>query len=321
LNRILALPISMQNAVFDEFLGLVEQRIAKARDAGTLDLGVETVPVESLTIVSEKLLRTDKGGAKTRLLEVAITRKRRVRSLADIEDRRSWDTSAVPMKNEKSGKVALRVRQRDSLLDDGTSVRRYALIRPSRIDHIDETTLDESNWVDIADSAFAEIWAVEAAEARGSLEEDTLFIATGLLLPVWRKIPAKMLSVVRIAAADGRSILGRVVDAGDLGTLCEGLGIDSPKLTPHAIIASARGGARVTVNGIDTVVVKCSRVAGQQRLEIVGAPAKRLSWYKAKGCYTEIIAYRTRLFAPDAKADAILQAICASSPAVLAAAA
>jgi C-terminal domain on Strawberry notch homologue len=319
LNRILALPISMQNAVFDEFLGLVEQRIAKARDAGTLDLGVETVPVESLMIVSEKLLRTDKGGATTRLLEVAITRKRRVRSLADIEDRRSWDASAVPMKNEKSGKVALRVRQRDSLLDDGTSVKRFALIRPSRIDHIDDTTLNESNWVDIADSAFAEIWAVEAAEARGSLEEDTLFIATGLLLPVWRKIPAKMLSVVRIAAIDGRSILGRVVDAGDLGMLCGGLGIDSPKLTPHAIIASARGGARVTVNGIDTVVVKCSRVAGQQRLEIVGAPAERLSWYKAKGCFTEIIAYRTRLFVPDAKADAILQAICASSPAVLAA--
>ena len=321
LNRILALPIAMQNAVFDEFLGLVEQRIAKARDAGTLDLGVETVPVESLTIVSEKLLRTDKGGATTRLLEVAITRKRRVRSLDNIEDRRGWDTSAVPMKNEKSGKVALQCRQRDSLLDDGTSVRRYTLIRPSRIDHIDEATLDESNWADIADSAFAELWAVEAAEARASLEEDTLFVATGLLLPVWRKIPAKMLSVVRIAAADGRSILGRVVDAGDLGTLCEGLGIDIPKLTPHAIITSARGGARVTVNGIDTVVVKSSRVAGQQRLEVVGAPAERLSWYKAKGCYTEIIAYRTRLFVPDAHAESILQAVCDFAPSALAEAA
>ena len=92
-------------------------------------------------------------------------------------------------------------------------------------------------------------------------------------------------------------------------------------LTPSTIVASARGGARVTVNGIDTIVVKCARVAGQQRLEIVGAPADRLSWYKAKGCYTEIIAYRTRLFVPDMKAESIMQAVCLLGPTPLAAAA
>ena len=52
LNRILALPIAVQNAVFDEFMGLVEQRVAVAREAGTLDLGVETIVVESLEVVS-----------------------------------------------------------------------------------------------------------------------------------------------------------------------------------------------------------------------------------------------------------------------------
>ena len=37
LNRLLALPISLQNRIFDEFLALVETRVAAARDAGTLD--------------------------------------------------------------------------------------------------------------------------------------------------------------------------------------------------------------------------------------------------------------------------------------------
>ena len=272
LNRILALPIGIQNAVFDEFLGLVEARVAKARDAGTLDLGVETIAVETLEIVSEKLLRTDKSGATTRLLEVAITRKRRVRSLDEIDARRAWDLGAQPMRNAKSGLVALKVRQRSSLLDDGTSVRRFALIRPARIDHIDEAALVESNWGEIGDAAFATEWKREARETATRLEEDTLFIATGLLLPVWRKIPARMLSVVRIASADGRAILGRVVDAGDLGAICEGLGIDGPKLTPQAIVAAAKGGARVPVNGLDALVFKTSRVASAQRLELVGAP-------------------------------------------------
>jgi hypothetical protein len=310
LNRILALPIAMQNAVFDEFLGLVEQRVANAREAGTLDLGVETIAVESLEVVSERILRTDRGGATTKLAELAITRKRQVRDLSYTANRRDWDPSAIPMKNGKSGKVALRVRTRDSLLDDGRALQRFQLIRPARVDHIDADALEESNWSKIDDAAFAKLWTHEAEEAAHALDEDTLFIVTGLLLPVWRKIPAKMLSVVRIAAADGRSILGRVVDAGDLGALCEAMGLAAPSLTPQAMIVSARSGARIPVNGHDQLTLKTSRVAGSQRLEIIGAHAARLGWYKGKGCYTEIIAWKTRLFLPDAQAEAILQAIC-----------
>src|SRR3546814_7206836 len=41
LNRILALRIALQNAIFDEYLGLIEARVEAAREAGTLDLGVE----------------------------------------------------------------------------------------------------------------------------------------------------------------------------------------------------------------------------------------------------------------------------------------
>jgi hypothetical protein len=55
LNRILALPIGLQNAVFDEFLGLVEARIDAARKAGTFDAGVETLVADKLTIIEERI--------------------------------------------------------------------------------------------------------------------------------------------------------------------------------------------------------------------------------------------------------------------------
>jgi hypothetical protein len=95
-----------------------------------------------------------------------------------------------------------------------------------------------------------------------------------------------------------------------LGALCEGMGLVAPSLTPQAMIASARSGARIPVNGHDQLTLKTSRVAGSQRLEIIGAHAARLGWYKGKGCYTEIIAWKTRLFLPDAQAEAILHVIC-----------
>jgi hypothetical protein len=39
-------------------------------------------------------------------------------------------------------------------------------------------------------------------------------------------------------------------------------------------------------------------VNGRQRLELTGWSAPRLDWYKAQGCFTEIIRYKTRLFVP-----------------------
>jgi hypothetical protein len=54
LNRILALPIGMQNAIFEEFLGLVEARVSAAREAGSLDVGVETLRVEQAEVVEDK---------------------------------------------------------------------------------------------------------------------------------------------------------------------------------------------------------------------------------------------------------------------------
>ena len=52
------------------------------------------------------------------------------------------------------------------------------------------------------------------------------------------------------------------------------------------------------VKGRETLVLKRSLVNSSQRLELEGWSAARLDWYKAQGCFTEIIRYRTRLFVP-----------------------
>ena len=86
LNRILALPIALQNAIFDEYLGLVEARVDAARLAGTLDLGVETIAVEGFEVLSDSLLRTDPvSGATTHLLELEIARALQPLSLERVE--------------------------------------------------------------------------------------------------------------------------------------------------------------------------------------------------------------------------------------------
>ena len=61
----------------------------------------------------------------------------------------------------------------------------------------------------------------------------------------------------------------------------------------------------------DALTIKRSLVGGEQRLELTGFSPDRLDWYKGKGCFTEIIRYRTRLFVPVSAASSVLPALAA----------
>lgn len=67
-----------------------------------------------------------------------------------------------------------------------------------------------------------------------------------------------------------------------------------------------RSGRPMEVRGREALTLKRSLVNGAQRLELAGWSAARLDWYKAQGCFTEIIRYQTRLFVPTDQANAIL---------------
>src|SRR3546814_2433210 len=95
LNRLLALPIALQNSIFDEFLALIETRVSAARDAGCLDVGVETILVDRATLVDDVVLRTDPlTGATSHLLTIEIERRRNPVSLERILRIADGDASA-----------------------------------------------------------------------------------------------------------------------------------------------------------------------------------------------------------------------------------
>jgi hypothetical protein len=61
------------------------------------------------------------------------------------------------------------------------------------------------------------------------------------------------------------------------------------------------------VKARETLMLKRSLVNSAQRLELTGWSAARLDWYKAQGCFTEIIRFQTRLFIPLKGAADILE--------------
>ncbi|MFC0590898.1 strawberry notch-like NTP hydrolase domain-containing protein [Novosphingobium aquiterrae] len=313
LNRILALPIAMQNGIFDEFLGLVEARIDAARQAGTLDLGVETIAVEHFAVLSDTLLRTDVlSGATTHLLEIEIARALRPLSLARLEELHGLTGERQRMmRNGRSGRIGLLVPARSLLADDGARIARFELVRPLKHGYLTADQLGESNWEPVDAAEFRSLWQAEVDEAATSHKRERLHLATGLLLPVWDKLPSDYVRVSRISARDGRSLLGREVPLNCVPELCQALGLESENAFSAEQIVEAvlAAGRPMQVRGREALTLKRSLVNGAQRLELAGWSAARLDWYKAQGCFTEIIRYQTRMFVPLDGAASVLALI------------
>lgn len=311
LNRILALPIHLQNAIFDEFLDLIEARVSAAREAGTLDVGVETVMAERATVIDDVALRTDpRSGATTHLLTIEIATKHKPVSLARILDLAEWYEDKAFLLNAKSGRVALQLPARSIMKDDGTTIRRVALNRPTRNEYRLASDMAESAWAPTDRETFTAAWQREADDAADRLDTRTIRIATGLLLPIWSALPKDHMAVNRIVDTEGRSWLGRIVFEDHVPELVRKFGVESAyRPSVGELAAALEAGRTVKLHHPWEVTVRRCLVNGSQRFEIVGAPIEQLPWLKSLGCFTEIIAYKTRVFVPTGEIGATLAKI------------
>ena len=310
LNRILALPIALQNVIFDEFLALVEARVDAARQTGTLDLGVETIPVENFEILADTLLRADAlSGATTHLLEVEIARALKPLTLARLEEHYGIGSPRHrALRNGRSGRVGLLVPARSLMTDEGARIVRFELLRPLKRGYLTAEQLEESSWEPVNGEEFRRLWQGEANEAASTLKRERLHLATGLLLPIWDTLPSDYVRVSRICASNGRSLLGREVPLHCVPEICRALGLEHGRtISADDIVQTVLATGRpMEVKGREPLMLKRSLVNGGQRLELTGWSAARLDWYKAQGCFTEIIRYQTRLFVPLSQGSSII---------------
>jgi len=311
LNRILALPIGMQNAIFDEFLGLLEARVSAAREAGSLDVGVETIQVESADVIEDIVLRTDaRTGATSHLLQLALRTRTRPITLERVKQRLELSDGCMLMHNTKSGRAALAEPSRHFMTDRGELIRRVILHRPLRREYHHLDDLAESAWAECPRETFEQLWCAEVAELAEKLTTEKIYLATGLLLPIWSSLPIDYLEVRRIVDEEGRSWLGRIVHELDVANLLQKFDITSNVELSEQTILKALGEHRtIPIKQPFEATIKSSRVANEQRYEIVGAPVDQLPWLKSIGCFTEIISFRTRVFIPTTAAEAVLAAL------------
>lgn len=311
LNRLLALRIGTQNAIFEEYMALIQARIDTARERGTLDIGVETIAVERIVLLEEQVLRRDPDtGAETRLSRLELHRQRRTTALAQIVASWSGTPDIAYMRNARSGRVAIKVPSWSILDNDGEAIEVWELIRPSGSERIRDSRLRESNWTETDEPGFRAAWEAECAEIEARIDIETINIATGLLLPVWNRLPDDDVRVWRICDKAGNSILGRIISPAGFEKVASAFGVSMAiSLSAGELVAGARGNGGVAIPFLPGARLLRCYVNDEARLEIKDFPAAKLPWLKSLGCFTEIIAYKTRLFVPTNRAMDVLEAI------------
>ncbi|KRW94696.1 strawberry notch family protein, partial [Paracoccus sp. MKU1] len=302
LNRLLALTIELQGILFTAFEQLLTARIEGAIASGTYDAGLETLRAESFVVTDRQVIYTHpRTGAETSLL--TITERRRNRpvtldaALAELDDPR-----ARLLINERSGRAAVQIPTTSVMLDDGEIERRVRLIRPMEAQNVQVRMMRETHWVEADRDAFASAWEAEVAEVP-EFAESTLHMVTGLLLPIWKRLPNDSTRVYRLQSDAGERIIGRKVSPAWAANATEtGITSVSPDDAFAALLES-----RTILDLAEGLQLRRVRVMGANRIELSGFTDTMRQRLTAYGLFHEIISWKLRMFVPvDASGPAIL---------------
>ncbi len=306
LNRLLALPIAEQNQLFAELEERIAANIEQAIEAGSYEVGVETVTADSLAVAGRETLYEHPGtGAATELVE--IVRRDRLEptgaetALAIGTRDPGRDGEPRLVFNTRSQRAAVVLPAPARMFDDGGVQERVRLLRPATREAMAKAEFDASNWRKADPGHWRMLWGHEIGELP-SHRESRFWLASGLLLPVWDRLPTENMRVRRLTSDDGIALIGRVLDAEQVRAVRASFGLDGgPAMTgPEAFNAvMERGNALALANGWR---LARRRLMGSNRVEIEGPADTDLPALRRMGCTVEIVSFRARIFAPNATA-------------------
>ena len=157
--------------------------------------------------------------------------------------------------------------------------------------------LAQTHWQPTDRETFARAWEAELAEVPAFTESE-LHIVTGLLLPIWRRLPEEHCRVYRLQTDDGERVIGRLVSPAWVAQAVAG---HAPSIAPADAWAALLDG-RTVLQLQDGLELRRVRAMGEFRVELSGFTDGMVDRLKAMGLISEIITWKLRLFVPTGSA-------------------
>lgn len=300
LNRILALDIDTQNAIFGEFTRIFDETVSSRKESGQFDDGVQDIHGEHILIVGQpEVVNTDKNtGAETRHFTVMVEMKVTPVSWQEA-GKRSQVVNAGFTQNIKSKNVFL-VERVAPITDQATGkvkgrVKITSPQRKARI--IPETELVEK--FDSLQAGNAKVLWDKALEGLPLTIKEQKHIIGGAILPIWGKLKTKgmqeSMKIVRINTDDKKRIVGILLPDDSVGEVLRALGVSRAFSGPEEIFnAVLENGENIPLEG--GLALRRTYVHRERTIELTGAQSSIFPQLQKLGLRAETIEYKKRFF-------------------------
>jgi P-loop containing NTP hydrolase pore-1/C-terminal domain on Strawberry notch homologue len=314
LNRLLALPIGLQNILFGEFEERILTRIEQAKAAGSYERGVETLFSDGgFEVVETQILNTHSSGAETICYSIDKLNKPHILSFNSAQ--RIVKTQGFSFyRHAKTGNLALAGLIDKRIKRDGSTVDVIAVYHPASNKSWHKLDLPdfERNW--LSETPTTQYWQQwqQLIDLAPEFIVERIYLICGLLLPIWKKLPDDNSKVFRLQTNDGRILLGRAIDQHQIEKVFGNFGLkDLIKLNAEDIFKLVWENHQV--KSVGQWELQRNYYKGVDKLEVLAVyGSDKIDRLKAFGCFTEIIKSRTKVFIPLDKAVEIIDLLLTS---------
>jgi len=308
LNRILALPVEEQNALFNYFADLFDQTVRHAKANGTFDEGVTDIQALAIRIAKAQLVHLDQvTGAETVLYTLEVERPRERVTFADADRIRKENRGAF-LQHHKNGSFILALPSgRHTDPKDGRTYATLSIWKPegARRRYVHDQELNAS-YRPVTPERVQCWWEREYTRAP-QVETAEVRIIAGAIIPLWQRLKTKgdaKLRVVRVSTVDGQRIVGVEIPRSRVGAVLRSLGLGRLAADPETIFQGVLHEGDEIELACD-LKLKQSNVHGEPALEVVCHQPHKFKELRDLGLVNEQIQWKQRFFVPTEEAKGI----------------
>jgi len=302
LNRLLALNVEQQNALFDYFADLFDQTVRYANANGTFDEGVTDIKALSVKLAkAPKVVHTDRiTGAQTAHYTLAVESPTEAVTFAEADQIRQRKSGAF-FESIKTGKFILAVpSSHHTDPATGKTFQTFAVSRPEglRTNYLHEDDLRDRYRV-VTPEAVRKWWTAVYASIPPTQTEEVHIIG-GAIIPLWQRLKTNreaQLKVVRVSTDDGQRIVGIKIPQDRVWQVLRSLGIGRTLREPEQIF-------NAILNEADEIILaanlklKRGSLHGETAIELTGAAPQQFDQLRQIGLINEQINWKQLFFVP-----------------------
>jgi hypothetical protein len=196
--------------------------------------------------------------------------------------------------NAKTGRAAVQRRARSVTDDDGGVRPRARLVWPLSDTVVPAEMLPTSHWEPAERAAFADAWNAELAELP-QYDRSTMHMVSGLLLPIWKRLPDESTRVYRLQTDAGERVIGRKVSPAWVASVTND---DGPPQFSGADAHAMLLAGDVSLHLTEGQSLRRVRAMNDWRIELAGFNDLGVERLKAMGLISEIVSWKLKLYVP-----------------------